>query len=66
MLSDRTRVALLSPETVERMAKIGHHDKVVAKFLDRYCRRCGPISCLDLSSDPDILPRLPWVMREIA
>eukprot|EP00339_Tiarina_fusa_P028738 CAMPEP_0117008090 /NCGR_PEP_ID=MMETSP0472-20121206/7732_1 /TAXON_ID=693140 ORGANISM="Tiarina fusus, Strain LIS" /NCGR_SAMPLE_ID=MMETSP0472 /ASSEMBLY_ACC=CAM_ASM_000603 /LENGTH=128 /DNA_ID=CAMNT_0004710035 /DNA_START=70 /DNA_END=456 /DNA_ORIENTATION=+ len=61
-----TAHGLLCPETVQRMARTaGPNDKVVARFLDRY-HRYGPMSCIELLSDPDVLPHLTSALRSIA
>ena len=59
---------LLSPETVSRMDEItegGSHNHAVRLFLQTY-RRKGPMSCLEILSDPDVLPHLTNAMRDIA
>ena len=59
---------LLSPETVSRMDEItegGGHNHAVRSFLQTY-RRQGPMSCLEMLSDPDVLPHLTNAMRDIA
>mmetsp|Transcript_30037 Transcript_30037/g.49865 ORF Transcript_30037/g.49865 Transcript_30037/m.49865 type:complete len:171 (-) Transcript_30037:1010-1522(-) len=58
---------LLSPETVARMDEItagGHGNEAVRVFLQTY-RRKGPMSCLEMLSDPEILPHLTSAMRDI-
>ena len=59
-----TAHGLLCPETVQRMERSAGNNKVVARFLDRY-HRLGPYSCVDLLSDPDVLPHLTSAMRSI-
>ena len=60
---------LLSPETVFRMDEMTCGGSVgseaVSNFLDT-CRRHGPMSCLPMLSDPDVLPHLTAAMRDIA
>ena len=60
---------LLSPETVFRMDEMTCGGSVgseaVSNFLDTY-RRHGPMSCLPMLSDPDVLPHLTAAMRDIA
>jgi hypothetical protein len=58
---------LLSPEIVSRMDEItegGHHNAAVRLFLQRY-RRMGPMSCLEMLSDPEVLPHLTQAMRDL-
>lgn len=38
--------------------------EALKQFLDRY-RRKGPMSCLPMLSDPDILPHLTMAMRNV-
>ena len=60
-----TAHGLLSPETVMRMEKIHQNrNDVLESFLDTY-RRHGPLSCLPLLSDPQVLPYLTEAMRNI-
>jgi hypothetical protein len=59
---------LLSPETVSRMDEItagGYGNEAVRSFLQTY-RRKGPMSCLEMLSDPEVLPHLTQAMRDIA
>lgn len=61
-----TAHGLLCPETVQRMERsVGRNNRVVARFLDRYNRH-GPMSCVDLLSDPEVLPHLTSAMRDLA
>ncbi|KAL3934970.1 MAG: hypothetical protein SGBAC_009423 [Bacillariaceae sp.] len=65
--SFRTAHGILSPETVLRMAEItdqGEGNPAVSKFLSRY-QTSGPMSCLDMLSDSDVLPHLTRAMRDI-
>ena len=65
--SFQTAHGILSPETVSRMDEItagGHGNDAVASFLRTYQRQ-GPMSCLEMLSDPDILPHLTQAMRDI-
>lgn len=58
---------MLSPETVARMDENtanGKSNPAVVDFLRRY-RKKGPMSCLEMLSDPDILPHLTQAMRDI-
>ena len=59
---------ILSPATVLRMHEMtsgGHGNQAVSMFLDSY-RRNGPMSCLEMLSDPSVLPHLTKAMRDIA
>jgi len=61
---------LLSPEIVQRMddmTTMRNERKTaeVTKFLDTYHQE-GPMACLDMLSDPCILPKLTEAMRDIA
>jgi len=59
---------ILCPETVSKMDELtqgGRSNRAVKAFLDRY-RRCGPMSCMELLSDPEILPHLTKTMRHLA
>ena len=64
----QTAHGLLSPETVMRMEEMveldGHSSVAVNQFLTRY-RRSGPMSCLSMLSDPDVLPHLTKAMRDV-
>ncbi|CAJ1932477.1 unnamed protein product [Cylindrotheca closterium] len=65
--SFRTAHGILSPETVSRMAEntdFGEGNQAVSRFLSRY-QETGPMSCLDMLSDADILPHLTRAMRDI-
>ena len=42
----------------------GHSSAAVGHFLRRY-RRNGPMSCLSMLSDPDVLPHLTKAMRDV-
>jgi len=58
---------ILSPETVARMDENtanGRSNPAVEDFLKTY-RRKGPMSCLEMLSDPEILPHLTQAMRDI-
>jgi hypothetical protein len=63
-----TAHGLLCPETVERMeeeiTQHGEHNPAVAKLLDRY-HRYGPLSCVGMLSDPDILPHLTRALKTV-
>jgi hypothetical protein len=62
-----TAHGLLSPETVSRMdenTEGSHRNEAVAQFLESY-RRNGPMSCLSMLSDPEVLPHLTEAMRDI-
>jgi hypothetical protein len=64
-----TAHGLLSPETVMRLEDSTSgsliRSKALQDFLKTY-RRHGPLSCLPMLSDPDVLPHLTQAMREIA
>lgn len=61
-----TAHGLLSPETVMRLDEnCEHKSDALRNFLDTY-RRKGPLSCLPMLSDPDVLPHLTKAMRDIA
>jgi hypothetical protein len=65
--SFKTAHGILSPETVSRMEDItagGDGNPAVTKFLSSY-RRNGPMSCLEMLSDPEVLPHLTRAMRDI-
>jgi hypothetical protein len=61
-----TAHGLLSPETVMRMEvmTMRGRDKALDTFLDTY-RKDGPMACLPMLSDKNILPRLTEAMRDI-
>jgi len=64
----KTAHGILCPDTVARMDRNTHggrNNKAVKAFLDRY-RHCGPLSCVELLSDPEILPHLTKAMRDLA
>ena len=59
---------ILCPETVTKMktaAMGGRSNRVVKTFIDRYHKH-GPMSCMELLSDPEILPHLTAAMRDLA
>lgn len=62
-----TAHGILSPETVMRMEEMvqaqGQTSAAVDQFLKQY-RRQGPMSCLSMLSDPDVLPHLTKAMRD--
>lgn len=61
-----TAHGLLSPETVMRLEnRAAHRSEALVTFLDQY-RRQGPMSCLHMLSDPEILPHLTKAMREVS
>ena len=63
-----TAHGILSPETVSRMNEMssgGYGNEAVSMFLDSY-RRNGPMSCLEMLSDPNVLRHLTKAMRDIA
>lgn len=65
--SFQTAHGLLSPETVMRLDKMtakGGRSKALDTFLTTYHRE-GPMSCLEMLSDPDILPDLTSAMRDL-
>lgn len=62
-----TAHGILSPETVSRMDEMtngGRGNEAVSTFLKTY-RQKGPMSCLEMLSDPEILPHLTTAMRDI-
>lgn len=62
-----TAHGLLSPETVLRMEEMtssGSRDAAVEYFLKTY-RNQGPMACLPLLSDANVLPRLTEAMRDV-
>lgn len=63
-----TAHGMLSPETVMRMEEMveldGHSSDAVDQFLKQY-RREGPMSCLSMLSDPEVLPHLARAMRDV-
>mmetsp|Transcript_35125 Transcript_35125/g.49894 ORF Transcript_35125/g.49894 Transcript_35125/m.49894 type:complete len:170 (+) Transcript_35125:364-873(+) len=62
-----TSNGLLSPETVtklDQMTAAGERNEAISLFLDTY-RQKGPMSCLHLLSDPDVLPHLTEAMRDL-
>ena len=65
-----TAHGLLSPETVMRMEEMveleagAASSAAVGQFLRRY-RRSGPMSCLSMLSDPEVLPHLTKAMRDV-
>ena len=69
--SFRTAHGLLSPETVMRLEAMrsssprNHKNQALSTFLHTY-RTHGPLSCVPMLSDPDVLPHLTLAMREIA
>ena len=65
--SFQTAHGLLSPETVMRMeimTSSSNRDVAVDYFLHTY-RKHGPMACLSMLSDPNVLPRLTEAMRDI-
>lgn len=63
-----TAHGLLSPETVMRMEVMTSNrkcrDKAVDMFLEKY-KNEGPMACLPMLSDENVLPRLTEAMRDI-
>jgi len=63
-----TAHGILSPETVMRMEEMvefdGHTSEAVDGFLKQY-RSNGPMSCLSMLSDPEVLPHLTRAMRDV-
>jgi hypothetical protein len=62
-----TAHGLLSPETVMRIEDLtnrGHGSEALVNFLVQY-RQNGPLSCVSMLSDPEILPHLTKAMRDI-
>jgi hypothetical protein len=65
--SFHTAHGILCPHTVARMEKNtngGRDEEAVKQFLDRY-HHCGPMSCIDMLSDPEVLPHLTKAMRDL-
>lgn len=65
--SFRTAHGILSPETVLRMEEMVNEEdrsEALKQFLNHY-RRKGPMACLPMLSDPDILPHLTMAMRSV-
>jgi hypothetical protein len=58
---------LLSPQTVKKLddkARISNNsNSAIYLFLDTY-KRCGPMACLPMLSDPQVLPHLTRALRE--
>lgn len=66
--SFQTAHGLLSPEIVMRLedhSSEGRRSDALNIFLETY-RQNGPLSCLPMLSDPEILPHLTQAMRDIA
>lgn len=63
--SFKTAHGLLSPETVIQLEGMKYRSEALNLFLRTY-RREGPLSCVQLLSDPDVLPHLTRAMRDIA
>ena len=69
--SFRTAHGLLSPETVMRLESMrsssprNNKNQALSTFLHTY-RTHGPLSCVPMLSDPDVLPHLTLAMRDIA
>jgi hypothetical protein len=70
--SFRTAHGLLSPETVMRLEAMrssstprNNKNQALTAFLHTY-RTKGPLSCVPMLSDPDVLPHLTLAMRDIA
>jgi len=66
----RAAHGLLHPHTVMRLEEASSLSKIknsaaVNYFLDTY-REFGPMACLPILSDPDVLPELTKAMRGIA
>lgn len=61
-----TAHGLLSPETVMRLQEMeDSSNKALSNFLKSY-KQHGPLSCVPMLSDPDVLPHLTRAMRDIA
>jgi hypothetical protein len=62
-----TAHGLLSPEVVMRIADTNdlEYNGALHKFLKTYKSR-GPMACLSMLSDPDVLPELTRAMRDVA
>jgi hypothetical protein len=59
---------MLSPQTVMRLEELTrlhrHHSPALDSFLDSYYSK-GPMSCVPMLSDPDVLPHLTMAMRYV-
>ena len=57
---------IMCPDTIAKMERATHggNNRAVKAFLDRYHRH-GPMSCMKLLSDPEILPHLTSTMRDL-
>jgi hypothetical protein len=60
---------LLSPQIVMRLEELTrlrrHHNPALDSFLDSYYTK-GPMSCVPMLSDPDVLPHLTMAMRYVS
>lgn len=58
---------LLSPQTVKKLddkaRTANNSNSAIYHFLDTY-KKCGPMACLPMLSDPQILPHLTRALRE--
>lgn len=59
-----TAHGLICPETIATMEKNANENPIIQKFVDTY-HRDGPLACLSMLSDDDILPHLTRAMRDI-
>ena len=61
-----TAHGLLSPEVVTRIEGLESSEHgALRRFVQQY-RQNGPLSCLSMLSDPDVLPHLTQAMRDVA
>lgn len=60
---------MLSPAIVMRLEELTrmhrHHNPALDSFLDSYYTK-GPMSCVPMLSDPDVLPHLTMAMRYVS
>jgi len=63
--SFRAANGLLSPQTVERLDGISDGSSVAVQYFLHTYRKFGPMACLPILSDPEVLPELTKAMREI-
>lgn len=60
---------MLSPTIVMRLEELTrmhrHHNPALDSFLDSYYTK-GPMSCVPMLSDPDVLPHLTMAMRYVS
>ena len=59
-----TAHGLICPETIATIEKSANSNPMVQKFVDTY-HRFGPLACVDMLSDQEILPHLTKALRDI-